>query len=256
MISKLTYKTILSGVIILLSSYGILVGSIACSSGHGGGSSPIAPLQPNGVIPNAPLIPPGAVLTYRAQQGLTNSPTLSLNGGYSGYLQNAMGVCNRCENSGGLASCQSWMSGYNDITLKINSAGANTVSIMIRSSPLVNGYSNYAYNFPSVGDFFLYLGTGGMAPIGSCYYGGSYPQLVLPDMSIGASNGSSGFVVYGYAAPVVSAWNRRYLRLYINSGNAGDPVLNFHLKIMDENSNESQIASGQLQLCQPGACDY
>jgi hypothetical protein len=88
--------------------------------------------------------------------------------------------------------------------------------------------------------------TFGMAPVASCNPGGYYPEMDLT-MNFETSNGNAGFVVYGNAAPGISTWNRRAMRLYVDTGKPGDPSFNYRLTIIDESNNSIEIATGSFQ---------
>lgn len=235
---------------------------VACNKSSGGGSSPAPrniqqPICPPGQVSGQAgcqtvgLIPSGAAVTYTASTGQQYTGyysqqqqsvgVLNLSGDYRSLLKDAMGVCDRCDVSSGLASCQTWLSGYNDINIQTTGATNNSVTVTFRSAPEYDNFNTY-WSSPNLGD--ALLGIFGI-PVDSCYYGIQAPVLSL-QMYAETHNNNLGFVLYGNG-PNYSAWYGHTIRVFVDQGKLGDNVFDFRVVVYDRNMVSKQIANGRFQ---------
>jgi hypothetical protein len=120
------------------------------------------------------------------------------------------------------------------------------------STPLIaQTYFNYAWQFPSVEDFFLSLFTG--VPPPSCNPGQFTPYWAT-SVQYEQANNNQGFILYVNYGPSLSRWNLYKFRLIVPVGKIGDPKFNFQLSVIDKNGNSADLATGTLNRCQSLNC--
>jgi hypothetical protein len=241
---------------------------VACnkSKSSGGGPAP-AP------VPVPVSCPPGQIMTnagctiqgvvpvnmgpiqyYSSMNDRFNSSGNSFqpDSSYTDFLQNALGVCERCVNSYGEAlQCSTWENGFNMIRLEFVQGVSNRMRVHFYSTPILqNNYFTYAWNFPSLEDFFLTWFTG--APPPSCNPG-QYAPYWYGDFNVETTNGSQGFVLYGQG-PYLSKWNRHTIRIYVDTGKIGDPNFNYRVVAYTPTNEVIHLVNGSFSRCQSQNC--
>lgn len=151
---------------------------------------------------------------------------------YREFLRTAMGVCDRYANTGGTASCSSWVNGGFDLVMTPTSV--DSMNVTVRTWPQYNGYSTYYYNLPTWKEFALgFLGVP-VAP----QAGVQANPMVLTTYSAGnvyapttktvfPINNNAGFEVR-YDSPYGSFSNaRNMIQIRVDQGKVGDPSFSF-----------------------------
>jgi hypothetical protein len=177
---------------------------------------------------------------------------LSPDNSYTDFLQNALGVCERCENSyGETLQCSTWENGFNMIRLEFIQGITNKMRVHFYSSPIVqNQYFQYAWNFPTLEDFFITFFTG--APPPSCNPG-QYAPYWWGDFSVETHNDNQGFVLYGQG-PYLSKWNRHVIRIYVDTGKVGDATFNYRVVAYTPTNSVVNLITGSFSRCQTANC--
>lgn len=224
---------------------GTLLLSIGCNNGGGGGEAPPPPaVLPPACTVNCPVVTGPA--KFVAVSGVQNAyyynnfanaqqATMTLSGGYNNVLEEAMGVCNRQAYSGGLASCQAYMSGKTTILLDASSTTANGTILRIASDYSFNPSSWYTYSFPKFGDFILNL-IG--FPVG--YNNQGYFNPMILATNIWPINNSQGFEIRAYG-PMGSQAVHKLFQLQVPVGKLEDASFGFVLLY-----NNTEAARGTL----------
>jgi hypothetical protein len=171
---------------------------------------------------------------------------------FTDFLQNALGVCERCENSyGEVLQCSTWENGFNMIRLEFIQGVSNKMRVHFYSSPILqNPYFTYAWNFPSLDDFFVTFFTG--APPPSCNPG-QYAPYWWGDFSVESHNDGKGFVLYGQG-PYLSRWNRHAIRIYVDTGKVGDTTFSYRVVAYTPTNSVIPLVTGSFARCQTANC--
>lgn len=214
------------------------------SSGGGGGDQVVQPV---------PGLHQGTQVGFYAQTqnfvtpGFMNmGSTLSVSSGMTNMLGEAMGVCNREHSTGGLANCQTWLSGAFDIVIYADGgAQTNQVRLIVRAVPgsQMNNMGWYSYSLPSFKQFIAGLLFGVMPTNPAGYFN----PMVL-DTAINPINQSKGFELRSFGPRVSQAYNRMF-QLVVNNGKLEDPQFGYTLFY-----NGIAVASGQMVRCQSQYC--
>jgi len=217
------------------------------SGARGGVTNPNPPPPPGSVV-----LPAGSQVGFYAQTTnlivpgyLNNGSSLTVQPGMSGVLRDAMGVCDREYISGGLASCNTWLSGAFDLVLLADGgAQTNTVKLIMRAIPgaQLNNYGWYSYSLPNFKQFIACL-------IGLCWSNpqGIFNPLVL-EATIWPINNSQGFEVRAYGPRVSRAWNQLF-QLQVAQGKLEDAQWNFVLHYAGQQSAQGRAVRCQSQNC-------
>lgn len=227
---------------------------VAC--GKNDNSNPVYTGTPNpniyqpGIAYPGGFIPPPNIGFYAQNDKMTalyNNPqhgtVLNTDSAYLDLTRDAMGVCNRAEYSGGLADCQSWINGYNDVVFLLDSANSSQGSLIIRSYPISqSNNSYYYYSLPSAKTFFLNL-IG--FPVGNTQ--GVYAPMVLK-MPIFPWNNSKGFKAQNYGPSGSKAYGV-IIDFEVAEGKVENQFLNFQI-----NFNGSPALSGRMNRCATASC--
>ncbi|MEY4617049.1 MAG: hypothetical protein RJB66_2009 [Pseudomonadota bacterium] len=202
-------------------------------------------------------IPPtgnGLIQYYAANNDfITQTNTLVPTSNYPLFLKQALGVCDRCQTSVGPGlSCDSWMAGFNMLMLSFAGVTPAASQMAFYSTPYIQpNYYQFAWQFPSLGDFFLNVFTG--APMPSCNYGQATPYWATP-VQYETYNDGKGFVIWTNIGPANSQWYLYKFRLVVPQGKIGDPNLGFQLTVIDRSGTSGDLATGTLTRCQLPNC--
>lgn len=225
----------------------------ACGSSSSGGNP--APTPPITQVPCTGsncvyTVPQNAVKGFYSQTSnfptgmyLNNGSVLQVQGAMPNILQDAMGVCNRGYYNGGLADCQTWLSGYYDLVFMVNPQDPNKVTLVLRAYPMINQGYWYTYNLPSPQNFFLSLLGWPVAQNPQ----GTFNPMIL-NATIHPVNNSQGFEIRSHG-PQVSAGYNKLLQLQVPVGKIEDANFNYELFW-----NGDKIAIGTLVRCQSPTC--
>lgn len=253
---------------ILVSSVVAATLIISCNKSKKGGGSPPPPPPPPIVCPagqvmsNAGCMVQGVVplnmgpIQYYSSMNdkFNNANTASLNpdSSYTDFLQNALGVCERCANSYGESlQCSTWANGFNMIRLEFVQGVANKMRVHFYSTPILqNNNFTYAWNFPTLEDFAISFFTGVQPP--SCNPG-QYAPYWWGDFSVESHNDNQGFVLYGQG-PYLSKWNRHTIRIYVDAGKVGDPTFNYRVVAYTDQNAILNLVTGSFSRCQSANC--
>lgn len=184
----------------------------------------------------------------------SNGSTFTQGPGFINLLRDAMGVCDRQSQVGGLnyglSSCTTWMQGFHDIVIQMDGSTANQVKMIVRSSPSVNPYAWYSASIPS---FTQAIGC----ILGYCYgnNSGVFDPLVM-DMTVWNINNSQGFELRSQTngGPTNSyAWWRK-LQFQVLNGKIEDQQFNFVLYIDGGNQQMLPAISGTMVRCNTPNC--
>lgn len=232
------------GLIITALSFSLM--SSCGSSGGSGTTSSQTPSSP------ATVLPQGRSVGFYAQTSnfylpnyINNNSSLQVQSGMYQVLKEAMGVCDREHISGGLASCNTWMSGAFDLVLYAEGGHtSHSVKLIIRSLPgsQLGGYGWYSYSLP---DFRQFIGC----MLGICYSNpsGVFNPLVL-EASIWPINNSQGFESRAYGPRISRAYNKLF-QLQVAQGKLEDQAWNFNLIYNGVSAAQGRAVRCQSQFC-------
>lgn len=213
------------------------------------------PLPPNYIGPvdpgiNGP-IQPGIPFGLYAQNSnmdyiyQNNGTEYVTNNSYRDLMKYAMGVCDRNNSNYGLASCDSWLNGYHDIVIMMNSTQDNTARVIFRAYP-IQQHQNYWFtaSFPSVTNFFLnMLGF----PTGN--FSGVYNPMVL-NMNVWPVNNNQGFEMWGQGpAGSHAAYGDGRISIRVENNKLEDPYINFTVNFLG-----NIVSQGRLGRCYSQTC--
>jgi hypothetical protein len=202
-----------------------LLNLVACPSPSPSNLGPQPCTTPNcqGIVPFVPNQPFGFYAQnsnmdyYRPNAGstLNTNPTQ-----LTRVLRDFMGVCDREHSNGGLANCQSWLTGFHRIEFQTSSSLSNMISFAIASYPQINPNFYFYYQLPSFSEFFA--GLGGY-PIGNP--AGIFNPMFLT-MTVNPINNSKGFELRSYG-PRFSFASGTLLQLVVPNGKFEDPAFDY-----------------------------
>lgn len=214
---------------------------IACGNNKSTSDQAINPYANNNGCPNGTYYSGGFCYNSNGQQwnGYSNGYTSSINfisdnfsyrdvtitNGtvYRSFIKKAMGTCERQSNSGGVYSCDSWVTGQFQLTVQVTNTQTQTLRATFAAYPSTNGYSWYGYSLPSASEFFY--GMFGF-PV---YYDVGYVKNPLPlDMTVSVINNSAGFEARSYGDYNTAA-NRSLIQLQVFSGKLEDSAFDYQL---------------------------
>lgn len=234
------------------ASSGLLLLTGCGSSSSGGGSNPSPPITsyPPCMGTNCVYsVPQNATKGFYAQSAnfpsgifVNNGSSLQASGPVTNILEQAMGVCNRGAYNGGLADCNSWVSGYYDLVFMVNQRNPNQVTVVFRAYPVVQ-QNWYTYNLPSLENFFLGL-IGFPVPQNPQ---GTFNPLILTG-TINPVNNSQGFEIRAYGPQVSSGYNK-LIQIQVAVGKTEDQNFNFEMFW-----NGDSIATGKMVRCLSATC--
>lgn len=210
-----------------------------------GGNPPINYIPPNGT----------GLIQYFASKTdfITGKDTFIPTSNYPLFLKGALGVCDRCQTTVGQAlQCDSWVAGFNMLMLSFAGIQPSNTQMAIYSTPyLQQSYYQFAWQFPTIEDFFITLFTGVPAP--SCNQGQFSPYWAT-QMQYESANDGKGFVVYVNQGPFYSQWNLYKFRIYVPVGKIGDNSFNFQFSAIDKNGKSGDLATGTFSRCLNANC--
>ncbi len=166
------------------------------------------------------------------------------------FFKLGMGVCDRAASNYGLASCDSYVSGYMDAIIQFPNAGQNTLLATFIARPRYNPYGNYSAQLPSGwGMLGLAAGliTGVYLPDPKTYTGAMRNPLQL-EMVVSAINNSTGFEARGYG-DYWTGMNRTMLAIQVPQGKIEDYRLNFNFMVQGQTA-----AQGIMTKCRTLNC--
>ncbi len=221
------------------------------NNGGGAGGGPAAANPPTQTCaPNVPCggLPPSNIGFYAESANMksnynTNNSIFNPGANYNTFLKQALGVCDREQYTGGLASCNAWLNGYHDLVFMMDNVNSNQVRLVVRSYPQSQGGSYYSYQLPDWKQFLIGLVGFPVAQNPS----GFFNPMIL-NATIYPINASQGFEIRAYG-PQVSYGYNKLLQLQIASGKVQDTQFNFTL-----NWNGQPVASGTMVRCQTQNC--
>ncbi len=239
---------LLKSVVVILT-----VSTLLSACGKSDNSNPVYTGNPgygNGIqYPGGYIAPPN--IGFYAQNdkmtALYNNPqhgtVLNIESGFTKMAKDAMGVCDRNEYNGGLASCQAWANGYNDVVFLLDNANSSEGNIIFRSYPISQSQNSYYYySLPSPTTFFLNLMG---FPVGNNQ--GVYAPLVIK-MPIFPWNNSQGFKAQNYG-PTGSKAYGVLIEFEVAQGKIENQFLNFQVKF-----NGEPALSGRMNRCSTATC--
>lgn len=241
---KSTFKWLFAAALVALA--------VACGKSGGGGGEP-APVVP-AVVPT--VVPPNVRVGFFAQNSKMDQyynnmgSSYVLQSGMYEVFKTAMRTCDRGTYNGGYASCQSFMSGFNDIMIYMNGSQANQVQMVVRTMPDTSCQSPYAcsgywYSLPSFEQFIL-----GIFGFNTFNNSNIYNPMVL-NMTVWPINNSQGFELRGYAPGMDLYYNSGGLlfQFQVPQGKFEDMAWNFQLVF-----NGKVAASGRMVRCSQPNC--
>ena len=165
-------------------------------------------------------------------------------------FKTAMRTCDRNYKDGGLADCDSYMRGFNDIMIFANGSQAQTVQMIVRSMPDTSCQSpyycsNYWYSLPSFQQFIL-----GMFGFSTYNNSNVYNPMSLT-MTIWPINNSQGFELRGNAPGYDLYYNSGGLlfQFQVAQGKLEDAAWDYRLVF-----NGEVAASGRMVRCSTANC--
>lgn len=245
-----------------------------CGTGYQLSNNQCIPVSSNGVCPAGyyysnnlcyPISGTGnpSQANYQYQTGFyadnySGTTTLKVvNGaGMKEFFKYAMGVCDRANSSGGLASCDAYVGGSIDMIIQFPTTSNSTLLATFIAQPTYNPYFNYSYQLPSGwGVLGMALGytTGVYLPDPKQYYG-AYRNPLQLEMAVSAINNSQGFEARGYG-DYWTGYNRTVVSIQVTQGKIQDNNFNFNLLVKSpSSSNYVVIAQGTFARCQRVNC--
>lgn len=175
-----------------------------------------------------------------------NGSTFLPRGAMANVLREAMGVCDRNTYSGGIAGCQSWVSGAHDMVIYLagqQASQAQTAKFIIRSTPGTNYGSWYTYSLPSFQGFVASL----FGFYGDTNSAGFFDPMVL-DATLWPINNSKGFELRANGPRLSQAWNKLF-QLQVSEGKLEDASWSYQLFY-----NGGLAAEGVGKSCQSQYC--
>lgn len=166
------------------------------------------------------------------------------------FFKLGMGVCDRAASNYGLASCDSYVSGYMDAIIQFPNAGQNTLLATFIARPRYNPYGNYSAQLPSGWGMLgvaLGLATGVYLPDPKTYTGAMRNPLQL-EMTVSAINNSAGFEARGYG-DYWTGMNRTLLAIQVPQGKVEDVRFNFNFLVQNQ-----VAAQGIMTKCRTLNC--
>ncbi len=226
---------------------------VACGKSGGSSSNPApAPVAP--LI--SPGLPPGQKIGFFAQNSRMDyyfnngGSSFTLQSGMNNVLKYAMRVCDRGAYNGGSATCQAFLSGFNDIMLFADGSQVSKVKLVIRSKPDTtctnpSFCSTYWYSLPSFQQ--VILGYLGLNTFNNSYV---YDPLIM-DMTIWPVNNSQGFELRGYAPgnDLYYGSGNLLFQFQVPNGKLEDAAWDYQLVF-----NGEVAASGRMVRCQTETC--
>lgn len=179
-------------------------------------------------------------VAYLAETHRNRNLTITDNGVFLDFLQKAHGACNRAHYNGGTANCDAWTSAYFMLGLQSFANQNNMMSLIFVLDYRAMSNSNYSYQLPSIGEFFM--GVFGV-PSYNDNVGEYIPKFRLDKGVASIINGSKGFEVRAYG-PDTSAANRSLIQVSIPNGKILDNTLNFVLSFAGK-----RMATGTFGRC-------
>ncbi len=168
---------------------------------------------------------------------------LNIESGFTKMAKDAMGVCDRNEYNGGLADCQAWANGFNDVVFLLDNANSSKANLIFRSYPISQSQNSYYYySLPSPKTFFLNLMG---FPVGNTQ--GVYAPMVL-EMPIFPWNNSQGFKAQNYGPSGSKAYGV-LIEFEVAQGKIENQFLNFAVKF-----NGEPAMSGRMNRCSTATC--
>lgn len=237
----------------LLGAAAALTLIAACGkSGGGGGGEPVVS-GPQIVVPTNVRMGFFAQNDTMTQYGWQNTGVnnvesiYNLHPGMVSVLKTAMRTCDRQKYSGGLVTCESFLSGMNDIMIYMNGSTVNQVQMVIRSQSVqsMTGF-NYWYSLPSFEQMILgYFGF--PSGSGACKI---YNPMVLT-MTVWPINNSQGFELRGNAPGQDYCYNSGALlfQFQVPVGKFEDLAWDYKLIF-----NGAEAASGRMVRCPTANC--
>lgn len=141
---------------------------------------------------------------------------------YREFLRTTMGVCDRAQNNGGIASCSAWMNGGFDVIINVVSSTA--LNVVFRAWPQYNQGVNYWSMTPDLKGFIL-----GFFGVPAMQTAGVYLNpMVLNTFQVYPINNSQGFEARSYG-PSFSFGNRSLIQIRVEQGQLGATSLPFSL---------------------------
>lgn len=220
-------------------------------------ATPAGCSNPGNVTPPIGYVPPtgNGLIQYYASKNdfITKTDTLTPTSNYALFLKQGLGVCDRCQTSSGQGlSCESWMAGFNMVMLSFAGVTPSASQLAFYTTPYMQAsYFQFAWQFPSLEDFFINVFTG--APMPSCNYGQFAPYWAT-QVQYETYNDGKGFIVWTNIGPANSQWYLYKFKLLVPQGKIGDANLGFQLSVVDRNGKSGDLATGTLTRCQRANC--
>jgi hypothetical protein len=157
---------------------------------------------------------------------------------YKNLLKKALGVCDRAANSGGIYSCDSWMSSYFRLIIQAQSTIQTQLRAVIMVYPQIDNYGWYGYQLPTWDQFFM-----GIMGFPIPQQVGAVRNPLTVDMTVSVINNSQGFEARSYGAYDTLA-NRSLIQVQVSNGKILDNQLPVVLSFEGQ-----QFASGNVLRC-------
>ena len=177
---------------------------------------------------------------------------------YKEFLRTTMGVCDRLQNTGGTASCQSWVNGGLDVIMMSPDTSGQNMNITFRAWPNISQYGYYSYQSPGV--------AGAIGAFFGIPYqvnaGGYFNPMSKNDWTVSVVNNSQGFEARSYG-PLYSVGNRSLIQVRVDQGKLGDGsfTVKFGFPNCVQDSTHScsgqagvWFAQGTFKRCQTSYC--
>jgi|GEM_PF-963534 len=168
---------------------------------------------------------------------------------YNEFVKNAMGVCDRTQYSGGLASCSSWISGFLDVTIISFDTQSNILRATFRAWPRTSPGGWWAGNFPSFNQF-----VASLFGFPTYYAAGAVRNPLVLDMSISMVNDSQGFEARSYGDQWTTA-NRSLIQIIVPKGKFQDPGFDYQIAFGNQVTTKGMVfATGHFNHCSTADC--
>lgn len=164
------------------------------------------------------------------------------------FFKLGMGICDRAASNYGLASCDAYVGGYMDMTIRFSQQNSMLATFIAR--PRYNPYGNYQAQIPSGWGMLgaaLGMATGVYLPDPKAYYG-AYRNPLQLEMAVSAINNSAGFEARGYG-DYWSGMNRTLLAIQVPQGKTEQGGFNFNFLVQGQ-----AAAQGTMTRCRTLNC--
>lgn len=199
---------------------------------------------------SAQVVNPSASYGFYGENYLDQNMTISNRNAYKQFLKDALGVCDRMQNTYGYASCDQWVGGGFDVVIQGSAATSNTLTAIFRVWPQPQSpYYSYSFQAPSFGEFIA-----GMFGFPVFSQTGAVRNPLVLNFPIKVSNNYQGFEARGNGDYYTTA-NRSLIQLISKTGKLTDNQIPMEIAFGNSTLQVGTVfATGTMYRCHTAAC--